>query len=78
MSTEATIISLRVNVPVLSVQMTETDPRVSIVGKCRTIALRRAMAFTPIARVMVSTAGSPSGIAATDKPTTAMNISVKS
>ena len=32
---------------------------------------------TPMANVMVRTAGKPSGIAATDKPTTTMNISSK-
>ena len=63
------------SVPVLSEQITETEPSVSIAGRRRTIALRRAIACTPTARVMVSTAGSPSGIAATERPTTAMNSS---
>ena len=36
-----------------------------------------AMACTPIAMVIVRTAGSPSGIAATVRPTTAMNRSGK-
>jgi hypothetical protein len=39
-TTEATIISLRVSVPVLSVQITETEPSVSIAGRRRTMALR--------------------------------------
>ena len=39
------------------------------------MALRRAMAWTPTASVIVRTAGRPSGMAATDSPTTAMNIS---
>ncbi len=37
-------ISLRVSVPVLSVQMTETLLSVSIAGRWRTRALRRAIA----------------------------------
>ena len=38
------------------------------------IALRAAMRCTPIASVMVISAGRPSGIAATAKPTTAEKI----
>ena len=72
-----TIISLRVKVPVLSEQITDTEPSVSIAGNTRTIALRFAIDCTPTARVMVSTAGKPSGMAATDRPTTARNNSVK-
>ncbi len=72
-SAAATTISLRVSVPVLSVQITETEPIASIAGRRRTMALRRAMACTPMASVMVITAGRPSGIAATATPTTAMN-----
>ncbi|MNT20786.1 hypothetical protein D3C72_1561030 [compost metagenome] len=74
----ATTISLRVKVPVLSVQMTDTAPIVSMAGRRRTMVLRRAIACTPMASVMVSTAGKPSGMAATDRPTTAMNSSVNS
>ena len=77
-TTDATDISLSVRVPVLSVHITETEPSVSIVGKWRTIACRRAIARTPIANVMEKTVGSPSGIAATDKLTTTMNNSLKS
>ncbi len=72
---EATIISLRVSVPVLSVQITETAPSVSIDGSFRTMTCRCAILRTPMASVIVSTAGRPSGIAATVRPTTAMNIS---
>ena len=64
--------------PVLSVQMTETAPRVSIAGRRRMIAFFPAIARTPIAMVMVRTAGRPSGMAATDKPTTDMKVSEKS
>jgi hypothetical protein len=39
------------------------------------MALRRAMACTPMASVMVRMAGNPSGIAATARPTAARNIS---
>jgi hypothetical protein len=58
--------------------VTDTDPSVSMAGRRRTMALRRAIACTPTARVIVSTAGRPSGMAATDRPTTAMNNSAKS
>lgn len=68
MTTSRTVISLRVSVPVLSEQMTVTDPSVSTAGSLRTIADRVAMCRTPRASVMVTTAGSPSGTAATAKP----------
>ena len=77
MATEATVISFLVKVPVLSEQMIETEPRASIAGSRRTIAWRRAMPWTPIARVTVRIAGRPSGMAATESPTTAMKSSVK-
>jgi Cu2+-exporting ATPase len=50
----------------------EMRARAGASGKCRTMAFRAAMRCTPIARVIVTTAGSPSGIAATARPTTAM------
>ena len=65
---------MRVRVPVLSEQMTLTDPSVSTAGSRRMMALRRAMRVTPIARVMVITTGRPSGMAATAMPTAARNI----
>jgi hypothetical protein len=61
----------------LSVQMTETDPMASIAGSRRTMAWRRAIACTPMASVIVITAGSPSGMAATATATTAMKSSAK-
>ena len=67
--TVRTVISLRVSVPVLSEQITETEPSVSTAGRRRMMALRAAMRCTPIASVMVITAGRPSGIAATARPT---------
>ena len=60
------------------VQITDTEPIASMAGRRRTMAFRRAMACTPIASVMVMTAGSPSGMAATATPTTAMNSPEKS
>jgi hypothetical protein len=62
----------------LSLQMTETEPIASMAGRRRTMALRRAIAWTPIASVIVITAGRPSGIAATATPTTTMNSSPNS
>ena len=68
-------ISLRVKVPVLSEQMTEVAPSVSTAGRRRITALRAAMRCTPIARVMVITAGRPSGITPTARATTAISAS---
>jgi hypothetical protein len=67
---------LRVSVPVLSEQITATEPRVSTAGRRRMIALRRAIRCTPTASAIVTTAGSPSGITATAMPTPARNISI--
>ena len=59
-----TVISFLVTVPVLSEQITVTEPSVSTAGSRRTMACRcRAMRSTPIASVIVSTAGRPSGTA---------------
>ena len=60
-ATRRTIISLRVRVPVLSEQMTETAPSVSTAGSLRTTALRAAMRRTPIASVMVMHRRQPLG-----------------
>ena len=70
------VISLRVRVPVLSEQITVTEPSVSTALSLRVMALRRAMRCTPSARVMVRMAGSPSGMAATAKPMAARNSSL--
>ncbi|KNC30583.1 hypothetical protein FF38_11994 [Lucilia cuprina] len=72
-----TVISFLVNVPVLSEQITLTQPKVSTVGSFLTIALRLAMRITPKAKVTVTTMGKPSGIAATARETDILNISVK-
>jgi hypothetical protein len=70
-----TVISLRVSVPVLSVQMTVVLPRVSTADSRRTITCRPTMRETPNARVTVIMAGRPSGIAPTASATAAVSIS---
>ena len=54
--------------------MTVTDPSVSTAGSLRTRALRRAIRRAPRARATVTTAGSPSGMAATARLTATRNI----
>ena len=76
--TRTAVISLRVRVPVLSEQITETEPRVSTAGSRRTIARSAAIARVPIASTIVMIAGRPSGIAATARPTTARKASIAS
>ena len=66
---------MSVSVPVLSEQMRATEPSVSTAGRRRTMALRAAIRWTPIASVMVMSAGKPSGIIDTAMPVTAWNIS---
>ncbi len=73
-STSCTRISFRVSVPVLSVQMTVAAPSDSTAGKRRTTALRSAIFCTPRDRVMVTTAGRPSGMAATASATAMSSI----
>ena len=75
-STCRTVISFLVSVPVLSEQITDVLPRVSTTGSRRTSALRFTMRRTPIAREMVTTAGSASGTTATARamPKTSMSI----
>jgi hypothetical protein len=68
---DTTIISIKVSVPVLSEQIRDTDPSVSTAGKRRIIALRCAMRWTPMASVIVMSAGNPSGMTDTAMPTTA-------
>ena len=69
------VISFLVSVPVLSEQMTVTEPSVSTAGRRRMIARFCAMTRVPMASTMVTMAGSPSGMAATASPTTARKIS---
>ncbi len=54
-----------VSVPVLSEQITVTEPSVSTAGSLRISALRLSMRCAPSASAMVTTAGRPSGTAAT-------------
>ena len=70
-----TVILFCVSVPVLSEQMTSQLPSVSTAGKCRMIARFAAMRRTPSAKTIVTTAGRPSGIAATARLMEIMNIS---
>src|SRR5216117_733957 len=64
-----TFISPFVSVPVLSEQITEAAPRASTAGSFRISAPRRIIRWSPNARLIVTIAGSPSGIAATESPT---------
>ena len=70
----STSIRFSVRVPVLSEQMTVTEPSVSTAGSLRTSALRRAMRRAPSASATVTTAGRPSGMAATARLTATRNI----
>jgi hypothetical protein len=57
------------SVPVLSEQITDTEPRASTEWSFLTMALRLAMRSTPRASVTVVTIGKPSGMAATANDT---------
>ena len=70
-----TVIRFSVSVPVLSEQITVAPPSVSTAGRRRITACRLAIRETPIARVIATAAGSPSGIAPTARATTATNMS---
>jgi len=73
--TARTVISFLVRVPVLSEQMTEAEPSVSTAGSLRIKAFRLTMRWTPRAKAIVTTAGSPSGMAATARLTEVRNMS---
>jgi hypothetical protein len=64
-----------VNVPVLSVPITVTDPSVSTAGSRRMIACRAVIRRAPKARAKVTTAGSDSGTAATTRLIAVITIS---
>ena len=66
--TPATSIRFCVNVPVLSVQMTVVDPRVSTAERRLTTAPRRARSWTPTAKAKVMVGSNPSGTLATSIP----------
>lgn len=70
-----TVMWFEVSVPVLSEQITLTEPKVSTLGNLLTMALRLAILRTPNAKVTVTIIGNPSGIAATAKDTDIWNIS---
>ena len=74
-TTARTVISFFVSVPVLSEAMTLAEPSVSTAARWRTIALRFAMRCTPSASTAVTTAGKPSGTAATASATPRMSTS---
>lgn len=57
------------SVPVLSEQITDTDPNASTDGSFFTIAFRLLILNTPSASVTVVTMGRPSGMAATARDT---------
>lgn len=67
--TRCTVISPRVRVPVLSVAMTEAEPRVSTEASFLTMAWWRTMRRTPIASTTDKMAGRLSGTAATASDT---------
>lgn len=64
-----TVIIFSVSVPVLSTQITLTDPRVSTDGNFFIIAFFFAILKIPNPKVTATTIGRPSGIAATAKLT---------
>mmetsp|Transcript_30327 Transcript_30327/g.46416 ORF Transcript_30327/g.46416 Transcript_30327/m.46416 type:complete len:496 (-) Transcript_30327:1178-2665(-) len=66
---DTAVISLVVNVPVLSVHITLVQPNVSTLGNRLTMTFRFAILLVPSERHNVITAGSPSGIAATPRAT---------
>ena len=73
----STVILLRVSVPVLSEQMTLHPPRLSTAPKRRMTAREDAMRCTPSARMTVTTAPMPSGMAATATATARIRLSRK-
>ena len=68
-TTRSIVISARVSVPVLSVQITEAAPSVSTDDRFLTMALCFAMRCTPMASTTDRIAGKPSGTAATASDT---------
>ena len=73
-----TCILFCVKVPVLSEHITLLLPNVSTAGSFLIILFFFAIFVTPIDSIIVTIAGSPSGIAATAKPTEVINISIGS
>ena len=77
-TTSCTVISFFVSVPVLSEQITVIDPNVSTAGMALIIAFSSAISLTPIERIIVKTAGRPSGIIATINAMLAENSKLQS
>ena len=71
--TRVTVISFWVRVPVLSEQMTVAEPSVSTDDRRRMSTWRLTISLIPSARLMVTTAGSPSGTAAIARLTAIIN-----
>ena len=78
MTTARTIISLRVSVPVLSVQIVVVDPSVSTDDSLRTITFRFAIRWVPSDSTTVVIAVRPSGTAATASDTASSSTSTTS
>ena len=76
--TSSTVIWFNVSVPVLSEQIISVLPNVSTAGNFLTNALRLAIFCVPKAKIIVTIAGNPSGMAATAKETDVNNISIQS
>ena len=70
-----TVMRFCVSVPVLSEQMTCAQPSVSTAVSRRMTAPRRLMFVTPMDSTIVTTAASPSGMAATARLTAIRNVS---
>ena len=73
-----TVISFCVSVPVLSVQMTEVEPRVSTELSFFTSAFLLLMRCTAMASESVTVGSSPSGMKATTMPSEKMNAAANS
>jgi len=71
---ERTVISFWVSVPVLSVQITLVDPKVSTAESFLIRALRFAMRCVPIAKASVTVGNKPSGTKATIIPSARMRL----
>ena len=69
MVSSTAVIWLSVSVPVLSEQIAEVAPSVSVERSRLTIALASASSCVPRDRIVVTTAGRPVGIAAIEKAT---------
>src|SRR3989344_1989128 len=72
-----TVISLTVNVPVLSVQIMVVEPNVSTLGSLLIREFLFSILWVPRAREIGTTAGNPSGMAATARETETISISLQ-